>query len=89
VYTEEQIYIPDHFIVSKLVMPERCRKNYAQKQRKQETFNVHQIKEESIMNLYTERLNRYLDQRPKSNNINLEWNELKGSIIQVVEEVLG
>jgi hypothetical protein len=34
------------------------------------------------LNLYRERLNRYLDQRPVSNSINLEWNELKGLIIQ-------
>jgi hypothetical protein len=47
------------------------------------------LKEESILNLYKERLNRYLDQRPIINNIKLNWNELKGSVIQAADEVLG
>jgi hypothetical protein len=51
-------------------MPERQRKNYVQKQRKEETFNAHLLKEESALNLYKEGLNRYLNQRLISSNIN-------------------
>jgi hypothetical protein len=47
------------------------------------------LKEESILHFYRERLNKYLDQRPRSNNINLEWNDLKGAVIQAADEVLG
>jgi hypothetical protein len=69
VYRGADIY-SDHFlVVSKLVTPKRWRKNYVQKQRKEEKYNVHLLKEESILNLHKERLNRYLDQRPISNNI--------------------
>jgi hypothetical protein len=60
-----------------------------QEQEKEETFNIYLLKEESILNLYRERLNRYLDQRPKNNNIKLDGNELKGSVIQAADEVLG
>jgi uncharacterized protein YecE (DUF72 family) len=47
------------------------------------------MKEEIILNLYRERLNRYLDQRPMSNNINLKWNELKDGVIKAADKLLG
>jgi hypothetical protein len=69
-------------------VPKRWRKAPF-KNEKEEIFNVHLLKEESVLNLYRERLNRYLDQRPISNNIKLDWNELKGSVIQAADEVSG
>lgn len=38
--------------------------------------------------MYRERLKRYLDQSPVNDNINLEWNELKGSEIQAADDVV-
>jgi hypothetical protein len=72
----------DHFhVIAKLAMPRRWRLNTVQKQEKGETFKIQVFKEERIMNLYRKRLNRYLNQRPIRNNINLEWNDFKGAII--------
>jgi hypothetical protein len=34
-----------------------------------------------------ERLNIYMDQKSVSNGVNLEWNELKGLIIQATSKV--
>lgn len=64
----------DHFLViAKLATPKIWSKNTVRKQEKEETFKVHLLKEKSTLSIYRERLNKYLDQRPISKNINLEW----------------
>lgn len=54
-----------------------------------ETFKVHLLQDDSIRDLYQQRLNLYLKQKPISRNINEEWEELKGTILQAASESLG
>jgi hypothetical protein len=46
------------------------------------------LKQGSILHLYKEKANKYLNQRPGSNNINWEWNYFKGAVIQATNKVL-
>ena len=54
-----------------------------------ETFKTHLLREDSIKTLYQSRLNQLLENMPISNNINLEWENIKSIILKAAEEALG
>jgi hypothetical protein len=47
------------------------------KRRMEETFKVHLLREDGTRKLYQSRLQKYLDERPMTKNINTEWEEIK------------
>ncbi|KAJ4436804.1 hypothetical protein ANN_16936 [Periplaneta americana] len=52
-------------------------------------FKIHLLQEESIRQLYQNRLNLYLTKSSINNNINQEWTEIKEIIIRAATEALG
>ncbi|PSN47894.1 hypothetical protein C0J52_03387 [Blattella germanica] len=60
-----------------------------QKHKKEETYNIHLLREENILNLYQEGMRKYLDQRPIQKKKNQEWNDLRSSITIAADEALG
>lgn len=82
----------DHFmLMTKIKILKRWLKLGTKKENgsKKQTFKVYLLKEDSIRRLYCQRLDKYLDQRGISLNVNTEWEDLKQIIIQAATEALG
>lgn len=61
----------DHFLlISRISIPSRWKQIKRNINEPKQTFKVHLLQEESILQLYQKRLNQYIDERPISNNIN-------------------
>lgn len=83
----------DHYLlISKLAIPSRWKRNISSSKTYKEipeTFKIHLLQEESIRQLYQNRLNLYLSETPINNNINQEWTKIKEIIIRAATEALG
>lgn len=82
----------DHFmVVAKIAIYEKWKKMSSRKENQTEStlFKVNLLKDHSIRKLYETRLENYINITPKSNNINLEWNNIKEIITKAAGEALG
>lgn len=82
----------DHFLVtSKVEIWARWKKLKCSTKLQNQNFKfkVHLLQEESIRNLYQQRLTRELQMVETKDNIEEEWSRLKSAILKIANEVLG
>lgn len=82
----------DHFLVtSKVEIWARWKKQKCSTKLQNQNFKfkVHLLQEESIRNLYQQRLTRELQMVETKDNIEEEWSRLKSAIMKIANEVLG